>query len=452
MGRETALSQIIKMVEDAQGSKAPIQKIADRVSGVFVPAVIMIALATFAIWYFILGDFTSGLISAVAILVIACPCALGLATPTAIMVGTGKGAENGILIKGGEHLEMTSQLDIVVLDKTGTITKGEPQVTDLLSVGEMAEDEVLKLAAITEKGSEHPLGKAIYEKGVEKYGRIPDPQHFEALPGRGVMAELEGKEIYIGTRKLMGEEKVDLGDAERAAETMEAQGKTAMFMAVDGEIEAIIAVADTLKEGSKEAISELKSMGIEVYMLTGDNSRTAEAIAKKVGISNVMAQVLPDDKAREVEGLREQGKLTAMVGDGINDAPALASADIGIAMGTGTDIAMEAADITLMRGDLRAIPAAIHLSGKTMRKIKQNLFWAFIYNIIGIPFAALGLLNPMIAGGAMVFSSLSVINQLPESQRFEPYTPQIKMTDIWRRSPFRGLSMGGVSYLPREAR
>ena len=421
VGKDTILSQIIKMVEDAQGSKAPIQKIADRVSGVFVPVVIGIAVITFLTWYLAVGDFTAGIVSAVSVLVIACPCALGLATPTAIMVGTGKGAENGILIKGGEHLEMAYKLNAVVLDKTGTITKGRPEVTDVLSLGQIPSNEILRLAAIAEKNSEHPLGVAIYEKGKKEYGGIPGPDRFEAIPGRGVMAVADQKEIYIGTRKLMAERNIDLGISEESIARLEDEGKTAILMAINNRIEAIIAVADTLRGSSKEAIEELKEMGIEVYMITGDNWRTAAAIAKQAGIANVLAEVLPGNKAEEVEKLKKQGKIVAMVGDGINDAPALAMADIGMAIGTGTDVAIEAADITLMRGDLIAIPAAIRLSRKTMRKIKQNLFWAFIYNIIGIPFAALGLLNPIIAGGAMAFSSVSVVTNSLSLKRFKPY-------------------------------
>jgi Cu+-exporting ATPase len=420
VGKDTALSQIIRMVEDAQGSKAPIQKIADKVSGVFVPVVIAIALVTFIIWYLVSGNLTSAIISAVSVLVIACPCALGLATPTAIMVGTGKGAENGILIKGGEHLEMTYKLDAVVLDKTGTITKGKPEVTDVIALGSMDDDEILRIASITEKSSEHPLGAAIYEKGKNDCGALPDPEEFEAIPGRGVMAIVEGKMIYIGTRKLMLEKEVDVGRADAIAAALEDEGKTAMLMAADGSLEAVIAVADTLKENSKEAIDELKKMGIDVYMITGDNKRTAAAIARQAGITNVLAEVLPENKAEEVDKLKKLGKKVAMVGDGINDAPALATADIGMAMGTGTDVAIEAADITLMRGDLMMIPAAIRLSRRTIRKIKQNLFWAFIYNIIGIPFAAFGLLNPMIAGGAMAFSSVSVVTNSLSLKRFDP--------------------------------
>ena len=409
VGKDTVLSQIIKMVEDAQGSKAPIQKIADRVSGVFVPVVLAIALVTLLAWYLIAGDLTGGIVSAVSVLVIACPCALGLATPTAIMAGTGKGAENGILIKGGEHLEMTYRLNAVVLDKTGTITKGQPEVTDVIPLGSMDRGELLRMAAAAEKNSEHPLGEAIYEQGKKESGTVPEAEQFAAIPGKGVRAVVEGRQIYIGTRKLMQEAGIDTGSAENVIAGLEADGKTAMLRAADGRLEAVIAVADTLKESSKDAIDELKKMGIEVYMITGDNKRTATAIAKQAGITNVLAEVLPEDKAEEVGKLKKQGMKVAMAGDGINDAPALVAADIGIAMGTGTDVAIEAADITLLRGDLMLIPAAIRLSKMTMRKIKQNLFWAFIYNIIGIPVAAFGLLNPMIAGGAMAFSSVSVV-------------------------------------------
>ncbi len=420
VGKDTALSQIVKMVEDAQGSKAPIQKIADKVSGIFVPVVIGIALLTFLIWLLVTGDFTKAIVSAVAVLVIACPCALGLATPTAIMVGTGKGAENGILIKGGEHLETAYKLNAVVLDKTGTITKGQPEVTDIIALGTMDRNEILRLAAISEKSSEHPLGVAIYENGKKEFGTLRDPESFEAIPGRGIKAVIENRTYYVGTRKLMIERNMDVGSIEHLLVKLEDDGKTAMLMAVDNKLEAIVAVADTLKENSREAIEDLQSMGIEVYMITGDNKRTANAIAKQVGITNVMAEVLPENKAQEVEKLKSSGKVVAMVGDGINDAPALATADIGMAIGTGTDVAIEAADITLMRGDLRTIPAAIRLSRITMRKIKQNLFWAFFYNIIGIPFAALGFLNPMIAGGAMAFSSVSVVSNSLSLKRFKP--------------------------------
>lgn len=420
VGKDTVLSQIVKMVEDAQGSKAPIQKIADQVSGVFVPIVMGIALTTFVIWYFAFDSLTQGIISAVSVLVIACPCSLGLATPTAIMVGTGKGAENGVLIKSGEHLETAYKLNVVVLDKTGTITKGQPEVTDIISIRETENQKFLRIAAIAEKRSEHPLGAAIYARGIKEFGTIPDPDDFETIPGQGVKAKIENNTIYLGTRKMMKENKIDLGNIETTLQHLENDGKTAMLMAIDNEIEAIIAVADTLKESSPEAIEDLHQMGIEVFMITGDNTRTAHAIAQQVGIKKVLAEVLPENKAEEIKKLKALGKKVAMVGDGINDAPALATANIGMAMGTGTDVAIESADITLMRGDLRTIPAAIRLSRKTMVKIKQNLFWAFIYNVIGIPFAALGLLNPIIAGGAMALSSVSVVTNSLSLKRFNP--------------------------------
>lgn len=420
VGKETVLSQIIKMVEDAQGSKAPIQKIADKVSGIFVPIVVAIAAITFLIWHFAVGNTTMGFISMVAVLVIACPCALGLATPTAIMVGTGKGAENGILIKGGEHLERAYQIDAVILDKTGTITKGTPEVTDIVPFAPYDTTSILRLAAISEKNSEHPLAQAIYESGKTEFTTLPDPDAFQAIPGKGVETSVEGKNILLGTRKLMKENTIDLAHALDTFEQLENQGKTAMLMSIDQQVAGVIAVADTIKDTSHAAVVELEKMGIEVYMLTGDNQRTANAIAEQVGIHHVIAEVLPENKAEEVQRLQKLGKVVAMVGDGINDAPALASADIGMAMGTGTDVAMEAADITLMSGDLKTIPASIKLSRKTMRKIKQNLFWAFFYNVIGIPVAALGLLNPMIAGAAMAFSSVSVVTNSLSLKRFNP--------------------------------
>ncbi len=422
IGHETALAQIIKLVEEAQSSKAPIQKIADRVAGVFVPVVIGIALLTFLIWYYGVSggqDLSAAVISAVSVLVIACPCALGLATPTAIMVGTGKGAENGILIKGGEHLETAYRLNVVVLDKTGTITKGEPEVTDLLPVGKLGEEQLLKVAAMVEKASEHPLGVAIYQKGKETLENILEAESFTAIPGKGVKAVVEDQNIYIGNRSLMKEIGVDIASLEQQISQLEEQGKTVMLLVIDQVIEGLIGVADTVKEGSLGAINKLQQLGMEVYMLTGDNQQTAAAIAGQVGITKVLAEVLPENKAFEVARLKEQGKIVAMVGDGINDAPALAEADIGMAIGTGTDVAIEAAAITLMRGDLRTIPAAISLSRKTMTKIKQNLFWAFIYNIIGIPIAALGYLSPVIAGAAMAFSSVSVLTNSLSLKRFK---------------------------------
>lgn len=419
VGKDTVLAHIIKMVEDAQGSKAPIQKIADKVSGIFVPTVIGIAALTLIIWYAVSGDFSEALINAVSVLVIACPCALGLATPTAIMVGTGIGAENGILIKGGEHLERAYKITAVVFDKTGTITNGKPVVTDIIALDGYDQKKLLQIAAAAEKRSEHPLGAAIYDYALGQMETIEEVESFEAVPGRGVIVRLNSQQVHIGTRKLLLENNISLGDVETKIIDLEDAGKTAMLMAIDGKMEGLIAVADTVKTHSKAAIASLKNMGIEVYMMTGDNARTASAIAKEVGIVHVLSEVLPENKAGEVEKLKAGGKVVAMVGDGINDAPALATADIGMAMGTGTDVAIEAGDITLMRGDLRTIPTAINLSRKTMRKIKQNLFWAFIYNIIGIPFASLGFLTPIIAGGAMAFSSVSVVTNSLSLKRFK---------------------------------
>lgn len=419
IGKDTVLSQIIKLVEDAQGSKAPVQRLADKISGIFVPIVVAIAVITFLTFYLIQGNFNRGLINAVAVLVIACPCALGLATPTAIMVGTGKGAENGILIKSGEHLERTHKMETIVFDKTGTITKGEPEVTDIVTYNSMDRDELLRIAATVEKSSEHPLGQAIVKKGEEEFLEITQPESFMAIPGKGLKAVLEGREIYIGNRKLIIESGMDIEGIEGELSRLEEEGKTAMIVGIDGKISGIIAVADQIKENSKKAIEELKDMGLEVYMITGDNKRTAKAIAKRVGIDNVLAEVLPENKAEVVEDIRGKGKHVGMVGDGINDAPALAAADVGFAIGTGTDVAMEAADITLMRGDLMGIVTAIRLSHRTMRTIKQNLFWAFFYNSIGIPFAALGFLNPMIAGAAMAFSSVSVVTNSLRLRNFK---------------------------------
>ncbi len=420
IGKDTMLSHIIKMVEDAQGSKAPIQKIADKVSGIFVPVVIGIAIITFLVWILIFGNFTMGIVSAVAVLVIACPCALGLATPTAIMVGTGKGAENGILIKGGQYLETAYKLDTIVFDKTGTITKGKPEVTDIISLGNLKNEDILLITAIAEKRSEHPLGVAIYEKGKKEFSNIVDPNKFEIISGKGIIAEIDNKNIIIGTRTLMLQNNIEISsELEKRVIVLEKEGKSTMLLAINNNIEGILAVADTLKENSKETIEKLQNMGIEVYMITGDNKITANAIAKSLNIKNVLAEVLPENKAKEVEKLKASGKIVGMVGDGINDAPALAIADIGIAIGTGTDIAIEAADITLIKGDLKEVVTIIQLSRKTIRKIKQNLFWAFFYNIIGIPFAALGLLNPIIAGAAMAFSSVSVVLNSLSLKRFK---------------------------------
>lgn len=418
IGKDTVLSQIVKLVEDAQGSKAPVQRLADRISGIFVPVVVGIALLTFISFYFI-KDFNTGLINAVAVLVIACPCALGLATPTAIMVGTGKGAENGILIKSGEHLERAHKIDTIIFDKTGTITKGQPEVTDILVFGDMDKKELLKIAASVEKASEHPLGQAIVQKAEQDLLAISTPEEFTAIPGKGLKASFEGKEILIGNRKLMLGNNISIEEEEEKLSKLEAQGKTAMLISVDERLSGIIAVADQIKETSLDAIKKLKNMGLEVYMITGDNERTAKTIAKEVGITNVLADVLPENKADAVERLKKEGKHVGMVGDGINDAPALAAADVGFAIGTGTDVAMEAADITLMRGDLEGVVTAIRLSHRTMKTIKENLFWAFFYNAIGIPFAALGLLNPMLAGAAMAFSSVSVVSNSLRLKKFK---------------------------------
>lgn len=422
VGSETALSQIVRMVEEAQGSKAPIQKIADKISGIFVPAVIVCAIITLVIWLVISGDFSEALIHAVAVLVIACPCALGLATPTAIMVGTGVGAGQGILIKGGEYLELACKAEAVVLDKTGTITKGKPALTDVVSLSSFSEEDILRYAAAVEMNSEHPLGEAIYRYGKEHDVSLPEVTDFKSITGKGVSALIDGHRVDVGTRLLMTDisaRGMTAAAVEATLKRLEDDGKTAMILAIDQEVGGIIAVADVIKESSKAAIRQLSDMGIEVYMMTGDNGRTAQAIARQVGITNVFAEVLPEDKAAHVEALKKQGKVVAMVGDGINDAPALAVADVGMAIGTGTDVAMEASDITLMRGDLRSIGTALELSKKTMRKIKQNLFWAFIYNSIGIPFAAIGFLSPVIAGGAMAFSSVSVVTNSLSLRRFK---------------------------------
>lgn len=423
VGKDTALAQIIKMVEEAQGSKAPIQRMADVISAYFVPAVVVVGLITFFFWYYLgsPGDFTRSLLNFTAVLVIACPCALGLATPTSIMVGTGKGAENGILIKSGEYLEKTHKLTAVVLDKTGTITKGEPALTDFIPAPEFKGEEkgLLLMAARAEKNSEHPLARAIVDRANGEGAVLDDPQQFSAIPGHGVTAEIDGRKVYLGTKKLMKDNNIDISGLAPEVEKLEEEGKTVMHMAVEGKIAAVIGVADTIKGNSKEAITRLKEMGLEVWMLTGDNRRTAAAIARQVGIENVLAEVLPEDKASQVEKLRGQGKVVGMVGDGINDAPALVTADVGFAIGAGTDVAIESSDITLIRGDLRGIAAAISLSRATIRNIKQNLFWALVYNTVGIPVAALGLLNPVIAGAAMAFSSVSVVTNALRLRRLK---------------------------------
>lgn len=427
VGSDTTLSKIIKLVEDAQGSKAPIARMADIITGYFVPIVIALAVLAGIAWL-IAGQSGIFVLSVIiTTLVIACPCALGLATPTSIMVGTGKGAEHGVLIKSGEALETTHNLDTIVFDKTGTLTEGKPIVTDILVTPLITKENLLYYAASGETGSEHPLGEAIVQKSKEENMTLAKPDHFEAIPGHGIRVEIEGKDMYIGNRKLMLEQKIDLSSMEKESDRLADEGKTPMYLSVDGELAGIIAVADTLKENSMKAVKELRRRGVEVIMITGDNKRTAKAIAKQVGIDSVLSEVLPEDKAEEVKKLQEAGKEVAMVGDGINDAPALAQADVGIAVGSGTDVAIESADIVLMRNDLTAVLTAIDLSHATLRNIKQNLFWAFAYNLVGIP-VAMGLLyifggplmSPMFAAVAMSFSSVSVLLNALRLRRFKP--------------------------------
>ena len=418
VGKETMLAQIIELVEQAQASKAPIQRLADRVASYFVPAVIFIAIATFVVWF----DFgpspalTFGLVSAVSVLIIACPCALGLATPLSIMVGTGKGAEHGVLIRSADALETAHKLNTVVLDKTGTITKGEPALTDIVPVGAASEEELVRLVASAERSSEHPLGEAIVGGARDRGVSLVEPSEFDSVTGQGIEARVEDRAVLIGTRQLLTERGIDTSGLEPLAARLAEQGKTAVHIAIDGAPAGVVAVADTIKEDSPRAVRALRDLGLEVVMITGDNRRTAEAVARQVGIGRALAEVLPEEKALEIQRLQDEGKLVAMVGDGINDAPALAQADVGIAIGTGTDVAIEAADVTLISGALDGVITSVSLSRATMRNIRQNLFFAFVYNVLGIPvaagalYAATGLLlSPMIAAGAMALSSLSVV-------------------------------------------
>jgi len=444
VGKDTTLAHIVRMVEEAQGSKAPIQRLADVIASYFVPAVIGIAIVTFVVWYFVgpAPALTFAFLNFVAVLVIACPCALGLATPTAIMVGTGKGAEHGILIRNGEALERAHQINTALLDKTGTLTSGEPVVTDIISAHSFSQEEVLQLAASAEHNSEHPLGEAVVKAALEKKLGLSPSSDFNAIPGQGVEALVEGKKLFLGNLRLMKERGLSLNGLEKKAAELLEGGKTVMFLGLDSQVAGIIALADTLKPGAREALQALHKMDIETAMLTGDNWRTAEAIAREAGIDRVLAEVLPEHKAREVKKLQEEGKVVAMVGDGINDAPALAQADVGIAIGTGTDVAMETGDITLISGDLMGVVTAISLSKRTMRTIKQNLFWAFAYNTALIPIAAgvlylafgnigvpsglrfvlgeYGFLNPILAAAAMAASSITVVSNSLRLRRFKP--------------------------------
>ena len=429
VGSDTALAQIIKLVEQAQGSKAPIAKLADIVAGYFVPAVIAIAVASGIAWFIGTGDFKFALTIFISVLVIACPCALGLATPTAIMVGTGKGAENGILIKSGEALETAHKINAIILDKTGTITEGKPSVTDLICASNFTQEKLLQLVASAEKNSEHPLGQAIVRGAQEKSLALLEAENFNSITGQGIEAQIAGISVFAGNRKMMEEKNISVKELEKDADKLAEEGKTPVFVAADGQPAGIVAVADVVKKSSRAAIESLHKMGIEVAMITGDNKKTAEAIARQVGIDRVLAEVLPQDKAFEVKKLQQEGRKVAMVGDGINDAPALAQSDIGIAIGSGTDVAMESADIVLMHSDLTDVPTAILLSKKTIRNIKQNLFWAFGYNTIGIPVAAgvlylFGgpLLNPMLAAAAMSLSSVSVLTNALRLKRFKAPT------------------------------
>jgi cation-transporting ATPase V len=455
VGRATALAQIVRLVEEAQGTKAPIQRLADRVSVVFVPVVMALAVATFAGWWVLAGDPGAGLIAAVAVLIIACPCALGLATPTAIMVGTGRGADMGVLIKGGEVLEGSRRIQVVVFDKTGTLTRGEMALTDIRASSGQDPNEVLNLAAVVENSSEHPIARAIVAGARGSNLIATNVDDFAAVAGHGVVARIAGRAVYVGRRKLIEDNGLAVSaDMEAYASEIEARGRTAVFVAWDEEVRGVLGVADTLKEDAKRIVTELHGMGLEVAMITGDNARTAEAIAKEAGIDRVLAEVLPEDKVSEVRRLQAEGKVVAMVGDGINDAPALVQADLGIAIGTGTDVAIESSDITLLSGELLGVVTAIQLARRTLRTILQNLAWAFGYNTAAIPLAVLGLLNPIIAGAAMALSSVSVVSN---SLRFlwRSAAPKWKMLlqRVWIRAvscPFDWVGRQGLEPCPPD--
>lgn len=432
VGKETALSQIVHVVEQAQSSTAKVQRMADSIAAKFVPSVVGAAVATFLLWYFVMGDFIAGMLAFVAVMIIACPCALGVATPAALMVGVGKGAESGILIRGAEYLERSQKINTIVFDKTGTITKGEPDVTDIVSLNELSEKQILEYGGTVESGSEHPIAQAIVNKVKEMNIPLTTPEEFESLNGLGVRGMVHGKKIYDGNRQMMKQFGIDTDHTEQQMERLESEGKTAIMVAVDDKIEGIITVADSLKETSQMAIMALTDLGIESIMITGDNEKTAKAIAKKVGIEKIIANVLPADKAKEIKKLQAQGKFVAMVGDGINDAPALAQADIGIAIGSGSDIAKETGGIILIRDDLMDVSRAIRLSRATMKKIKQNLFWAFAYNSGGIPIAALGLLNPIFAAAAMALSSISVIANSAMLRRYKITSGEEKLMELYK--------------------
>jgi len=435
VGRDTALQQIVRMVQEAQGSKAPIARLADVVSGIFTPAVLAIAVVTLIVWLVAAPSgmkINMALTTFVSVLIIACPCALGLATPTAVLVGTGRGAENGILIRGGEALERARKIQTVVLDKTGTITEGKPAVVDIVTIGRLSEVELLRLAASAERRSEHPLGEAVVRAARDRPVSLAEPSGFQAFSGFGIQAVVEGKPVLVGNAQLLRKNGVDIQEFSRVLEEYAGEGKTAMFVAVGGVLEGVIAVADLIKPDAAAAVTALRRMGLEVVMITGDNARTAQAVAAEVGVDRYYAEVPPDGKAERVRQLQREGKVVAMVGDGINDAPALAQADVGIAIGTGTDVAMEASDITLIRGELHGVVTAIRLSRATLRTIRENLFWAFVYNIIGIPIAAgvlypfAGiLLSPVIASAAMSFSSVSVVLNSLRLKRFRPVMPEL---------------------------